>query len=317
MKSTAVVFDRPKQLSLQALELPEVKVGQLEVAVQYSGISTGAERMLWDGSMPSLPGLGYPLVPGFETFGQVVKAHKGAKQKEGDMVFVPGANCFSGVKSLYGGAASRLVVSDALVLPVSNQLGVDAVMLALAATAYHAVSGGGIGEPFAPPDLIVGHGVMGRLLARLTVAAGFPAPTVWESRAELAKGAQGYDVIRPEDDLRTDYQAIYDVNGDAGVLDHLIQRIRPGGEVVLAGFYKHGLQFSYSTAFDREARFRVASGWKRADLLAVNELVNNGQLSLKGLVTHVQAFHSANAAYETAFGDVSCLKMVLDWSAHA
>jgi 3-hydroxyethyl bacteriochlorophyllide a dehydrogenase len=158
---------------------------------------------------------------------------------------------------------------------------------------------------------------MGRLLARLTVAAGFPAPTVWESRAELAKGAQGYEVIRPEDDPRTDYQAIYDVTGDAGVLDHLIQRIRPGGEVVLAGFYKHGLQFSYSTAFSREARIRVASEWKRADLLAVNELVRNGQLSLKGLVTHVQAFHSANAAYETAFGDVSCLKMVLDWSAHA
>ncbi|PIT73701.1 chlorophyll synthesis pathway protein BchC [Limnohabitans sp. B9-3] len=317
MKSTAVVFDRPKQLSLQALELPEVKAGQLEVAVQYSGISTGAERMLWDGSMPALPGLAYPLVPGFETFGQVVKAHKGAKLKEGDMVFVPGANCFSGVKSLYGGAASRLVVSDDLVLPVSNQLGVDAVMLALAATAYHAVSGGGVGEPFTPPDLIIGHGVMGRLLARLTVAAGFPAPTVWESRPEVAKGAQGYDVIRPEDDPRKDYQAIYDVNGDAGVLDDLIQRIRPGGEVVLAGFYKHGLQFSYSPAFNREARIRIASEWKRADLLAVNELVNNGQLSLKGLVTHVQAFHSANAAYETAFGDVSCLKMVLDWSAHA
>ncbi|CAN1571789.1 Tdh Threonine dehydrogenase and related Zn-dependent dehydrogenases [Burkholderiaceae bacterium] len=317
MKSTAVVFDRPKQLSLQALELPEVKAGQLEVAVQYSGISTGAERMLWDGSMPALPGLVYPLVPGFETFGQVVKAHKGAKLKEGDLVFVPGANCFSGVKSLYGGAASRLVVSDDLVLPVSNQLGVDAVMLALAATAYHAVSGGGVGEPFTPPDLIIGHGVMGRLLARLTVAAGFPAPTVWESRPEVAKGAQGYDVIRPEDDPRKDYQAIYDVNGDAGVLDDLIQRIRPGGEVVLAGFYKHGLQFSYSPAFNREARIRIASEWKRADMLAVNELVNNGQLSLKGLVTHVQAFHSANAAYETAFGDVSCLKMVLDWSAHA
>ena len=317
MKSTALVFDRPKQLSLQALELPQVKAGQLEVAVQYSGISTAAERMLWDGSMPALSGMGYPLVPGFETFGQVVKAHKAAKLKEGDFVFVPGANCFSGVKSMDGGAASRLVVSDQQVLPVSSELGVDAVLLALAATAYHAVSGGGVQAPFTPPDLIIGHSVMGRLLARLTVAAGYPAPTVWETHPEIAKGAQGYSVIRPEDDSRKDYQAIYDVSGDACVLDQLIQRIRPGGEIVLAGFYKHGLQFSYPTAFSREARIRVAAEWKRADLLAVNQLVNSGQLSLKGLVTHVQAFHSANAAYETAFGDISCLKMVLDWSAHA
>ena len=317
MKSTAVVFSRPKELSLQALELPQVQAGQLELAVHYSGISTDAERMLWDGSMSAFPGVGYPLIPGFETVGQVVKAPQGAKLKEGDMVFVPGANCFSGIKSMYGGAASRLVVSDQIVVPVSDLLGVDAVLLALAATAYHAVSGGGVHEPFTPPDLIIGHGVMGRLLARLTVAAGCPAPTVWETHAELASGAHGYEVIRPEDDQRKDYKAVYHMNGDTFNLDYLIQRIRPGGEVVLAGLYKHGLQFSYSPAFSRDARIRVSSEWKRPDLLAVNQLVNNGQLSLKGLVTHVQTFQSANAAYETAFGDISCLKMVLDWSAHA
>jgi len=317
MRSTAVVFDRPKQLSLQSLELPDVQSGQLEVAVKYSGISTGAESVLWEEGMSAQPALSYPLIPGFETFGQVVKAPKGAKIQEGEMVFVPGANCFTGFKSLYGGAASRLVVSDQQVLPVSQALGVDAVLLALAATAYHAVSGGGLQAPFTPPDLIVGHGVMGRLLARLTVAAGSPAPTVWEPHAEKAKGAQGYEVISPEDDPRKNYQAIYDVSGDADLLDALIQRIRPGGEVVLAGTYARGLQFSYPAAFAKEARIRVAAEWKRNDLLAVNELVNKGQLSLQGLVTHVQTFQSASAAYETAFGDVSCLKMVLDWSAHA
>jgi 3-hydroxyethyl bacteriochlorophyllide a dehydrogenase len=317
MKSIAVVFDKPKQLSLQALELPHLQAGQLEVAVEYSGISTAAESVLWDPGMSAFPAIGYPLIPGFETFGRVVKAHKSAKIKEGDMVFVPGANCFSGYKSMYGGAASRLVVSDQLVLPVADELGVDAVLLALAATAYHAVSGGGTHEPFTPPDLIIGHSVMGRLLARLTVAAGYPPPTVWETQAEIARGAQAYTVVSPEDDPRKDYQAIYDVSGHTGHLDQLIQRIRPGGELVLAGFYKHGLQFSYAPAFTREARIRVAAEWKRNDLLAVNELVNNGQLSLKGLITHVQAFQSASAAYETAFGDVSCLKMVLDWSAQA
>ena len=87
--------------------------------------------------------------------------------------------------------------------------------------------------------------------------------------------------------------------------------------MVLAGFYDEPLSFVFPPAFMREARIRVAAEWKRPDLLAVNELVNNGQLSLKGLVTHVQTSHSATVAYETAFGDVSCLKMVLDWSAHA
>jgi 3-hydroxyethyl bacteriochlorophyllide a dehydrogenase len=210
-----------------------------------------------------------------------------------------------------------LVVSDQKIVPVSKALGSEAVLLALAATAYHAVSGGGQQKPFNPPDLIIGHGVMGRLLARLTVAAGCPAPTVWETQAGLMHGGDSYKVIRPEEDACHDYQAIYDVNGDASILDQLIQRIRPGGEVVLAGSYPQNLQFTYAPAFMREARLRIASEWKRPDLLAVNQLVNNGQLSLKGLITHAQNFESATAAYETAFGDISCLKMVLDWSAHA
>ena len=64
MSAQAVVFNNPRSLSLQTLDLPELQAGQLEVAVEYSGISTGTERMLWDGSMPAFPGLGYPLVPG-------------------------------------------------------------------------------------------------------------------------------------------------------------------------------------------------------------------------------------------------------------
>ena len=176
---------------------------------------------------------------------------------------------------------------------------------------------GGVRDPATPPSLIVGHGVMGRLLARLTVAAGLPAPTVWETLPERSSGAHAYPVLHPDDDPKHDYRAIYDVSGDASLLDGLIRRLRPGGEVVLAGFYKQPLQFAYAPAFMREARIRVAAEWKRPDLLAVDALVSSGQLSLDGLITHHHTCHDAPQAYETAFGDASCLKMILDWRACA
>ena len=317
MKSQAVVFNSPRHLSLQALDLPELQAGQLDVAVEFSGISTGTERMLWDGSMPPFPGMGYPLVPGYETVGRVVRSASDSGVQAGQRVFVPGANCFTGVKSLFGGTASRLVVNEQKVIPVSEHLGAQAVLLALAATAYHAVSGGGQQDPFAPPELIIGHGVMGRLLARLTVAAGMPAPTVWETQTERFAGADGYSVVRPQDDPRRDYGTVYDVSGDGSLLDTLIQRLRPGGELVLAGFYKQDLKFAYAPAFMREARMRIAAEWKRPDLLAVNELVHTGRLSLDGLITHTQPSTQAGSAYETAFGDANCLKMIIDWSATA
>ena len=317
MQAQAIVFQQPRQLSLQTLELPTLTEGQVQVEVEYSGISTGTERLLWDGSMPAFPGMGYPLVPGYESVGRVVKATDSANLSVGQRVFCPGSSCFQGVRSLFGGTASQLVVSKDRVVAVEDRIGQNAVLLALAATAYHAVAGGGKRETIHAPDLIVGHGVLGRLLARMTVASGAPAPTVWEMQADRMGGCQGYRAVHPEDDPRKDYKAIYDVSGDSDLLDKLIQRLAPGGEVVLAGFYKNDLHFAFAPAFMREAQIRAAAEWKRPDLLAVTELVHNGSLSLDGLITHHHSPRDALAAYEVAFGDAACLKMILDWSATA
>lgn len=317
MKAQAIVFEQPRHLSVQSLDLPELMDHQVHVQVEYSGISTGTERLLWDGSMPAFPGMGYPLVPGYETVGRVVRVAGDSSLTVGQRVFLPGANCFQGVRNLFGGSASDLVVPQERAIPVPESLGAQAVLLALAATAYHAVAGGGKREVITSPDLIVGHGVMGRLLARLTVAAGAPEPTVWETQAVRMDGAEGYRVVHPDDDPRKDYKAIYDVSGDSNLLDKLILRLAPGGEVVLAGFYKQDLHFAYAPAFMREAQIRTAAEWKRADLLAVTELVTTGRLSLEGLITHHQSPRNALAAYEVAFGDPLCLKMIMDWSANA
>lgn len=317
MQAQAVVFNNPRSLKVETLELAEPGVGEVEVSVEYSAISTGTERLLWDGSMPSFPGMGYPLVPGYETVGKVVRCGAGTSLKEGERVFVPGANCLLGVRSLFGGSASRLVVPQSRTVTVEAALGERAVLLALAATAYHAVAGGGQGDPHAPPDLIIGHGVMGRLLARLTVAAGCALPTVWEISPNRQSGAEGYSVIHPDDDPRHDYKAIYDVSGDPAILDRVIPRLAPGGEVVLAGFYNQPLSFLFAPAFMREAHIRAAAEWKKPDLLAVTELAHDGRLSLDGLITHTEVPAHASSAYEVAFGDSNCLKMLLDWRYHA
>jgi 3-hydroxyethyl bacteriochlorophyllide a dehydrogenase len=271
------------------------------------------ERLLWNGSMPSFPGMGYPLVPGYESVGRIVAVGPRASHAVGERVFVAGARCYGEVRGLFGGAASKIVVGDDKVIALSDRFGPEAVLLALAATAYHSVACGGKQAPCTPPDLIVGHGVLGRLLARMVVAAGFDAPTVWELNPERVGGAEGYAVMSPADDTRRDYRAIYDVSGDCAILDKAIARLARGGEVVLAGFYSQPLSFNFAPAFMREARIRTAAEWQRADMLAVKVLAEDGRLSLAGLITHSDVADHAADAYRTAFGDAACLKMVLDW----
>lgn len=317
MNTLAVVIDRPEHLSLSHLRLPVMEDEDVVVEVEWSGISTGTERLIWTGTMPMFPGMGYPLVPGYEAVGRVMAVGPASANWIGQRVFVPGARCFGEVKGLFGGSASRLVVPGNKVVPVEEKLGEQAVLLALAATAYHSVAGGGQGPSHTPPDLIVGHGVLGRLLARMNVAAGITDFTVWETNPARADGAVGYTVLHPDDDKRRDYKAIYDVSGDSALLDSLIGRLGYGGEVVLAGFYSKPLSLNFAPAFMREARIRVAAEWKRPDMLAVNALLHAGRLSLDGLLTHSEPADNAGNAYQQAFTDAGCLKMVLDWRHHA
>ncbi|MFN3613989.1 MAG: chlorophyll synthesis pathway protein BchC [Rubrimonas sp.] len=307
MRAEAIVMEEPRRLVAADLALDDPRDGDVVVDILHSGVSTGTERLLWSGRMPHFPGMGYPLVPGYESVGRVVEARPGAVARPGDTVFVPGARCFGHVRGLFGGAARRVVTPADRVIRIDSGLGEQGALIALAATARHAVAGG------ETPDLIVGHGVLGRLLARVALLAGAEPPTVWETNPTRRAGAQGYPVVHPDDDPRRDYRAIYDASGDGALLDRLIMRLARGGEVVLAGFYEAPISFAFPPAFMKEARLRIAAEFRPADVAATRALIEEGFLDLSGLITHRAPARDADAAYRTAFGDPACLKMILDW----
>ncbi len=304
--TTAVVFTSPGQLALQFLPLVLPDGPHAIVDVNFSGISTGTERLLWTGDMPAFPGMGYPLVPGYETVARVATAPKNSGLAEGDLVYVPGANCYGPVRGLFGGAASRIAVASNKLTKIDESLGENGTLLALAATAHHAVTLGRL------PDLIIGHGVLGRLIARITKALG-GYPTVWETSTDRRSGSIGYSVIDAAVDNRKDYACILDASGDTNVLDRCMMHLARRGEIVLAGFYSAPLHFIFPPAFMREASIRIAAQWEPKDLMASLELVASGKLSLDGLITHRSAAADASSAYQTAFQNIECLKMVLDW----
>ena len=242
MQTSAVILKGPKDLGLDVLDVKPPTADDLVVRISHSGISTGTEKLFWSGEMPPFPGMGYPLVPGYEAVGEVMQASPSCDFKAGDRVFVPGANCYEGAFGLFGGAARTLVTDPARVTKID---------------------------------------------------AGFDA------------------------DDRRDYTSIYDASGSAAILPDLIGRIQKGGEIVLAGFYTDPISFAFPPAFMKEARLRVSAEWTGDDLTATRALVESGALSLGGLITHTSNAATAATAYNTAFTDPSCLKMILDWEDHA
>ncbi|TKD50954.1 chlorophyll synthesis pathway protein BchC [Sphingomonas baiyangensis] len=306
MDALAVILEAPERLALRPLALVPMGPSDLMVEIAYSGISSGTEKLLWSGRMPAFPGFGYPLVPGYESVGRVVDGGVEVRGRIGEWVFVPGASCFTDARGLFGGSARRLIVPSARVAPVPESLGHHGTLLALAATAHHVVAGG------AAPELVIGHGVLGMLIARIALALAADPPTVWEIRADR-RDAYDYDVIAPDTDPRSDYAVICDASGGV-TLDALVARLRRGGEIVLAGFYDR-LDFAFAPAFQREARLRIAAEFTPADIAAVLELLGAGLLSFDGCISHIRPADRAAEAYPMAFTDPECRKMVLDWSA--
>jgi 3-hydroxyethyl bacteriochlorophyllide a dehydrogenase len=201
MDTLAVVVERPEQLSLRHLPLSPPQPDEVMVDVEWSGISTGTERLLWSGRMPHFPGMGYPLVPGYESVGRVSAPDLAPGRAWATSSSSPARNCFGEVRGLFGGAASRLVVPADKVVPRRGSR-----------RARHPDRAGRnrASTPSAPgcgataPGLIVGHGVLGRLLARESPGCSVARrPTVWESNPARAVMAPGlYDVVDPPRTIR-------------------------------------------------------------------------------------------------------------------
>lgn len=308
MQTAAIVFEKPGTLAVRHLVLNDLDSSDVLVESHFSGISSGTEKMLYEGTMPSFPGMQYPLVPGYETVGTVIEAGAASGRTVGDQVFVPGANCYTEAAGLFGASASLLVVPGARTVRTQLDRPEEAALLALAATAHHAVC-----RSAHPASLVIGHGVLGRLIARIIIATGNPAPTVWETVAARRTGAEGYTTAASEEDRDQRHDTIIDASGNTTVLDTAIASLNRRGVLVLAGFYGRRVDFDFPFAFMKEISVSIAAEFTPADLDAVLALIDTGRLSLGGLITHHAAPSDAAAAYRTAFNDADCLKMIIDW----
>ena len=309
-KTTAVIFEKPGALQLREASLRSPAANECLVESDWSGISTGTERLMLTGKMPPFPGLGYPLVPGYETTGRVLHAPKDSPITEGMRVFVPGGVGFTDAKNLFGGSARHVICPQERVVPINETLAQEGVLLALAATARHAIRRC---ESVGPPELIVGHGVLGQLVARLTESLYGQSPVVWETNPQRHESKGKYRVCSIDTDQRNDYGVVCDVSGSASALNQMISRCRPGATLVMAGFYSSAVTFDFPPAFMREINLLVSAEWQPQDLKEAAELASSGELDLTDLITDVLPANQAELAYDRAFNDNSCIKMVIDW----
>jgi 3-hydroxyethyl bacteriochlorophyllide a dehydrogenase len=316
MNARAVVFEEAGRVDLRAVELRACAPDEIVVDTSYSSISSGTERLLFNGKLPGMPHLRYPLVPGYEAAGTVVSFGSEVEGfAVGDHVFVGGSMCYADVAAAFGGQSSRTIKRAAQVVPLHGIPLAHAPLLALAATSLHGVRR--LGDVAGQRVAVLGMGAVGRLAASFLRAAGAHVVAVDPSAKRLAGAAadEKIDVSSAplEELLKEPVQHAIEATGIASEIARCARVMQLGGKIVLLSYYD-ALETPFMDLFVKEATMLVSREWVFDDLLAARDAAASGAVELGALAEHVVPIEQFAAAYDTAFNDPSILKVVLQWA---
>lgn len=318
MKSKAVVFTAPEHLELRDVNLRDLEPSDVLVETFWTSISAGTEKMLFMGRLPKMQMTEYPVIPGYETVGKVIKIGSDVPEEYlGKFVYVSGSFGYTDVNAAFGGA-SQYVVS-----PYHKTTRLDmledvslGLALPLAATALHIVDLAAVTDK---RILVLGEGAVGLLVcdfAKLFNAALVAATDLSDFRLSKSSAHLRINVAHTslEEALGSMlFDAVIDCTGSMKAIEDSLRFLKMNGTLVLGGYYER-IDLAYHFAFMKEIKILAAKQWALGDLDRTLAIMANKTIDFKRIFTHYSsAWNGLAKAYETAFYDSNCLKLALSW----
>lgn len=324
MNTKAIVIPAANTVELRQVELKPLGADDVLIRTSLTSISAGTERMLLKGIMPH-PMLQFPVVPGYETVGEVIDAGANARAWLGKRVYVGGNYGFVGVNPAFGGQSAYIVAPSSHLTDLQSLSDEQGVLLALAATALHGADVAEIGADIgadpqhsSPPlILILGQGIVGQLAARFAKARGAVVHVTDKVPARL-RCAVADEIIAAEPPSPGPpgagvYDVLIDATGKMEALAPRLMSVKQSGRVVLLGYYDR-LDLPYMPIFLRELTLAASKEWAPGDLARARDAIARGEIEVRSLITHCLPVDDAPRAFDIAFNDPDCVKMTLSWS---
>jgi 2-desacetyl-2-hydroxyethyl bacteriochlorophyllide A dehydrogenase len=327
LKSPAIVFTKPNQTEVQSVDMPDPGEGEVQVRTLYSTISPGTEGWLLQDLFTWQKTL-YPGVPGYQRVGVITKLGKGVTGwRAGDKVFAT-VGCWQGpVPPMWGAhlALGNTRASEIYRIPegVSD---VDAASAIVAQVGYNAA----YRPTLQPGDWVVvyGDGIIGQSASqaarsrqakvilvghrneRLALAKKFSADHVISNReqpvSDTAKALTGGEPVKIVLDSVQNEAAQKEYEG---LLPH------GSGQIVYCGFTP-GTGWANMAALQmRELTTHFISGWNRGRTESTLDLLAQGRMNMKGLITHQVPYQRGPEMYDMILRKSEpFMGITLDWT---
>jgi len=321
MKAKAIVFRGVREIELCEVSLKPLSSTDVLVETYWSSISTGTEKMAYNGLIPSWPFI-FPFIPGYESVGKIIQAGDHVNQSLiGKFAYVAGSFGYEGVNAAFGGASEYIVCPVESITVLDN---IDnpkcGIALPLGATALHIVD---LAQVKNKKVLVLGQGAVGILAtelakhmgAKLVAATDTQKNRLNYSSADLRVNAETDDVSAAL--AGHEFDVLIDSTGIMSAIDTGLRFLKFHGVVLLGGYYQR-INIDYSQAFQKELSFIAAKQWAKGDLERVRELIAQKKLNAERIFTHQHTVEDdISSAYLQAFNDPDCLKMILLWKTNS
>ena len=317
MKAKAIVFSGIRQIELCEVSLKPLSSTDVLVETWWSSISTGTEKMAYNGLIPSPPFI-FPFIPGYETGGKIIQVGEHVNESLiGKFAYVAGSFGYEGVNAAFGGASEYIVCPvDSITVLDNIDHPESGIALPLGATALHIVD---LAQVQNKKVLVLGQGAVGILAAELAKLMGAKLVAATEpNRNRLNLSSADLKVDPETEDVSAalaghEFDVLIDSTGIMSAIDTGLRFLKFHGTVIFGGYYQR-INIDYSQAFQKELSFIAARQWAKGDLDRVKELIAQHQLNAERIFTHQHTVEKdITEAYVQAFTDPDCLKMILLW----
>ena len=317
MNAKAIVFSGVRQIELCDVTLKPLSSTDVLVETWWSSISTGTEKMAYNGLIPSWPFI-FPFIPGYETVGKIIEAGDHVNQSLiGKFAYVAGSFGYEGVNAAFGGASEYIVCPVESITVLDNMANPQSgIALPLGATALHIVD---LAQVENKKVLVLGQGAVGILAAELAQLMGARLVAVTEPNKKRLRISTADLKVNPDtEDVAAalaghEFDVLIDSTGIMSAIDTGLRFLKFQGTVILGGYYQR-INIDYSQAFQKELSFIAAKQWAKGDLERVRELIEQRKLNAERIFTHQHTVEEdITGAYLQAFTDPDCLKMILLW----
>lgn len=318
----AVVIKNKHQAQIEDIPLPETKPGDILVRVEYVGVCR-TDLEVYEGTLGYYrDGVAdYPIVPGHEFSGTIIKIGASNKYREvfkigerviGECILSRGGSSKRqevGVIN-YNGAYSQFIVMPGQYLhPIPEEVDLKTACLAeplavvlrsLRRVKFRLVPGSKVA--------VIGAGSIGNLISQVLAQQGFSVAVFDKNQARLDYLKNMVKAVSQKIDNLNQFSFIVEATGSADVLNKVLSESGLDSTILLLGFPYGNLDYNFEDVVGREKAIIGSVGGAREDFQEALKMLS--KIDVTSFVQNVLPLESFKQAWEIQ-RDSKQLKIIL------